>query len=243
VTSSRPDLPSRALLEAQSSALAPMRSRIFRRIGIAHLGPVLELGAGTGAVTGELVRRSKGPVVALDRHAAALAGSAAHERVVADATLLPFEAGRFALVFAQCVFLWNDASARARILAEVRRVLAKDGVLVAIEPDWGAAMEHPAEIAIAPIACAALARAGADPRVGRKLPSELARAGFAVRIELVPEIEPPLGDRFAVLDDLELTEGERAELGRARAADARLADAERLVHVPYVFLTATPTPR
>ena len=235
----RPELPPAHVLRAQSEALEPMRSRLLRRAGVAHLGPVLELGAGTGVVTEELVHRSRGPVVALDRHSDALGGSHAHEVVTAEAVALPFEDHRFALVFAQCFFLWNDAAARARILAEVRRVLAPRGVLLAIEPDWGAAIEHPEPIAFASIVRAALERAGAEPRVGRHLPIELRRLGFEVRVELTPEIGPSSVVRHAVLEGLPLTEAERAAVARARAAEEALPVGETLVHVPFVFLTAT----
>jgi len=235
----RPELPAEAVLSAQAEALAAMRSRLLRRVGIAHRGPVLDLGAGSGAVTAELVRRSRGPVVAFDRHPDALAGSPAHQVAVGEATALPFGDASFALVFAQCVFLWNGVDTRAAILAEVRRVLSPRGVLLAVEPDWGGAMEHPEAIAIAPVASDALARAGADPKVGRRLPSELRRAGFDVRVELFPEIGTTPAGRYALLEGLPFTEAERARVREARAAEARLPPGETLVHVPFVFVTAT----
>ncbi len=238
-----PDLPPRSVLFAQHEALAPMRSRVLRRAGIAHRGRTLDIGAGVGVSTGELVRRARGPVVALDRRADALASIANDtvERVHADATEMPFADGSFELVLAQCVFLWNDAPARARIAAEIARVLGPGGVLVAIEPDHGAAMEHPETIAVGDVWCAALERAGAEPRVGRMLPSELALAGLSVRVELSPEPAPGDGSRFALLEGLPLSDAERARVERARAAEARLAPADAFVHVPFVFVTARAT--
>ena len=55
-----PALPSKTLLEAQAEWLAPARARLLRRVGIARRRRILDLGAGYGAVTGELVRRGGG---------------------------------------------------------------------------------------------------------------------------------------------------------------------------------------
>jgi SAM-dependent methyltransferase len=233
----KPWLPPLSVLEAQDAALAPMRSRIFRRIGIAHRSQVLDLGAGRGVVTGELKRRSRGTVVALDREPI-VAEAPADEHVVADAADMPFEAGRFDLVYAQYVFLWNDADARRRIAEEIARVLAKDGVLLAVEPDWGGALEHPEAIAIAPLVSAAIARAGGEPDVGRRLPSELREAGFEVRVEMAPEIEAPAAARFAALSGLLFTDAERAAALAAEDKDRELREGEKLVHVPQLFVTA-----
>ncbi|HLA84582.1 MAG TPA: hypothetical protein VJL29_07290, partial [Thermoguttaceae bacterium] len=64
---SHPSLPSTALLRQQAEWLAPARSRLLRRAGIARCRRVLDLGCGVGAVTAELARRTSGFVVALDR--------------------------------------------------------------------------------------------------------------------------------------------------------------------------------
>jgi len=231
-------LPPRAVLEAQDAALSPMRSRIFRRIGIGHRGPVLDLGAGPGVVTAELARRSRGPVVAVDRDPI-VNEAPADECIVADATSLPFDAGRFGLVYVQYVFLWNDADARRRIAAEIARVLVTDGVAVVVEPDWRGALEHPADIATAEIVAAAIARAGGEPAVGRRLPIELAEAGLSVRVEQAPEIGGADPGRFAMAEGLPFTAEERAALAVAERRDRALSDAKKLVHVPQIFVTAT----
>jgi SAM-dependent methyltransferase len=236
-TEGSPDLPPGHVLGAQDALIAPMRSRIFRRIGIGHRGPVLDLGAGPGVVSGELSRRSRGPVVALDRDPI-VKKAPANEQVVADATELPFEAGRFDLVYVQFVFLWNDAEARRRMAREIARVLGPEGVAVIVEPDWRAAIEHPAELAIAPIVADAIARAGGFPDVGRRLPSELADAGLRVRVEQSPELSAPDPARFDALEGLPLSDDERARLSAAKAADCALRAEQKLTHVPLFFLTA-----
>jgi SAM-dependent methyltransferase len=230
------DLPPRAIAKRISDALEPLRARLLRRAGIAHRGPVLDVGAGWGFVTEELARRARGPVVAVDRRPEAV--EALGERgVLAEAVDLPFAHGHFELIFCQHVLMWQ--SDLASVLRELRRVLAKDGVLVAIEPDWGGALEHPASIAVAEHACAALARAGADPRVGRALPSALHAAGFTDgRVDLSPSPSPADNTRFALLEDLDLTADEASALAAARAAQAALPPHAAFVHVPVVAVSS-----
>jgi len=233
------DLPSRELAQQQAGWLAPARARLLRRVHVARRRRVLDLGCGHGLVSGELARRSGGPVVAVDRNRQALAedcrpfGGAA--RICADATRLPFPAGRFDLVFCQFVFLWLDALAAAR---EVHRVLQPGGVLVAIEPDYAGMIEHPAEIATRRLWLSVLAREGGDPEVGRKLPGLLSAGGFQVRVDLLDRLTPPSAARFDLLGELPLTNEERQSLDRLRAADAACDDNRRVVHLPMFLVTA-----
>lgn len=230
-----PDLPHRDLLVRQSEPIAGLRSRLLRRLGIARCRRVLDLGAGPDIVTSELRRRAAGPVIALDRRREALAAIAL-PAVVGDALALPFAARVFDLVFAQHLFMWvKDLAAAVR---EVTRVLTPDGHLLAIEPDFGAAIEHPPEIALAPIAIAALRRAGADPLCGRRLASALGAAGWQVQVDLLAQIAPVETDRSAWLSGLPLDDTERAAAGAAQRCAEKAPPGARLVHVPYLFVTA-----
>lgn len=229
-----------ALLRQQAGWLAPARARLLRRAAIARRQSVLDLGAGTGAVTPELVRRSGGRVVALDRDVGALtaepAAFAGAQRIVGDAAALPFADGAFDLVFCQCALLWMPLAAT---LAEIHRVLQPEGVLIALEPDHGGLIEHPEAAATRALWLAALQRAGADPCVGRKLPEALGAAGFRVRVELLSELHPPSPTRFELLLSLPLTAAERARVARLRDEQAgRFGDAV-LAHLPFFLVTAT----
>lgn len=260
--------PSPQLLRAQAEWLGPARARLLRRAGIAHRRQVLDLGAGSGAVTGELVRRGGGAVTAVDLDLAALRGggpqiptaisearvggdaSAPILRTCANALRLPFADAAFDLVFCQCVLMWVACDrvdrvpdgALQRVARELARVLAPGGALVALEPDYGGLIEQPPAIATRELWLAGLARAGADPCVGRRLPGVLEGAGLAVRVDLFPKLLPPAAERFDLLRGLLLTPEEQWRLDAAARADAALAGRDswgRVGHLPFFLVTAT----
>ncbi len=232
-------LPCRELLEQQAVWFAPARSRLLRRAHIAGRRRVLDLACGPGTVTGELVRRCGGSVIALDRNRATLGedGPAFADawRVGGDAGRLPFADRTFDLVFCQFALMWFDLPAAVR---EIRRVLQSGGALIALEPDYGGMIEYPVEIASREIWSAALNRAGADPQVGRKLPGLLSDAGFQVRVDLLDRLEGPSAARFDLLRELPLTDKEKETLDRIETADAAFADTTRVAHLPIFLVTA-----
>jgi SAM-dependent methyltransferase len=234
-----PSLPTPELLRQQAAWLAPARARLLRRAQIAQRRRVLDLACGPGAVTGELVRRCGGTVVALDSSAEALSAGdeafAGAQRVRGDARHIPLADASFDLVFCQLALMWLDLPA---VLDEIDRVLVPGGAMVALEPDYGGVMEYPPEIATGAIWREALVRAGADPLVGRKLPVLLDRPGWTVHVELLDRLRPPSPVRFELLRGLPLTDEERAEVDRIEAADAACGDRMRVVHLPMFLVVA-----
>jgi SAM-dependent methyltransferase len=146
---------------------------------------------------------------------------------------LPFASGTFALVFAQHLFLWVDDVDRA--LSEIRRVLTRGGVFVAIEPDLLGLIEHPAATAMGDTWAAGLRRAGGRPEAGRALALALARAGWKAEIEVAGQVSQPDPDRFALLLGLPLTGDERAAVDAARRASS---EAPAIAHLPYFLVVA-----
>ena len=233
-------LPNPDLLARQSAWLAPARSRLFRRIQIAHCRSVLDLGCGWQTVTPELVRRSGGMVVAADCARQAFDAISAEQpscqRVCCDATRLPFRPESFDLVFCQFALLWFGSDAA---IGEIRRVLCQSGILIAIEPDYGGLIESPNEIATSELWEAALRRAGAEPRIGRHLPGMLAEAGFRVRVDLLDRLTTPSPLRFDLLRGLPLTDAETTQLNQVVAADAECPPLQRVAHLPTFLVIAS----
>lgn len=242
-----PDIPLAArcppaeLLTIQSNWLAPMRARLLRRLGIAHRTSVLDLGAGYGVVTAELARRCGGSVTAFDNALTPLisndAAFAHARRVCGAAHTLPFAAQSFDLVFCQFALLWMQPLRPT--IRDIWRVLQPGGILLAIEPDYGGLIEYPDDGVSRELWIAALTRAGADPLIGRKLPSLLEQQGFAVRVDLLPELLPPAPERFALLRGLPLT---RQELHQLRRLEQRAQQTThpwaQVVHLPFFLVTA-----
>ncbi|MCP4358735.1 MAG: class I SAM-dependent methyltransferase [Chloroflexi bacterium] len=233
-----PALPSQHLLQQQASWLAPARARLLRRTGIAHRRPILDLGAGYGAVTGELVRRGSGLVVALDRETAALPKSAHNECVNGDALRLPFADETFDLVFCQCVLLWVGDVETA--VAEIYRVLQPGGILIALEPDYAGMIEYPPEIATRDLWLAALTRAGAEPEIGRQLPGLLTQTDFQVELNLLNKVLPASPTRFDFLQTLPLAETERSRLNQCANFSDQLTERwAQIAHLPFFLISAT----
>lgn len=229
------------LMETQAGWLEPARRILLRDVHIGRRRRILELGCGTGAVTFELVRRCNGTVVALDRDRGTLEGNpmAFHgaQRICSDARRLPFKEATFDLAFSQCTFLWIIEL--SFVASELARVLSPDGVLVALEPDYGGMMEYPPEIATQRLWTAVLKRAGANPMVGRELPGTLEEAGFNVRVNFFSQLHQPDPKRFQLLRSLPLTEDEIAEVERIDARDKSLGQGwKRVVHLPFFLITA-----
>ena len=234
-------LPPAPLLEQQAEWLAPARRKLLRQVRVAQRQRVLDLGAGYGAVTPELVRRSGGQVIALDlevnalRAAESTFGTAL--RVGGHAAFLPFKGETFDLVFSQLTLLWVSPLAPA--LDQIHRILMPGGALIALEPDYEAMIEYPAAIAAGNLWCKGLSRAGADPSIGRKLPGLLAARGFDVQIHLFDTLYAPHPSRLDFLQDLPFTEEERRQLDQITfEVSLRTHPWSQVAHLPFFLTTA-----
>jgi len=222
-------LPSPHLLRLQAEWLSDARARILRVAEIARRKRVLDLGAGYGIITEELRRRTSGMVVALDYSREALR-SIPNFSVCADATQVPFQSASFDFVFSQNVLLWIPNP--ERVVDQISRVLTSDGVWVLFEPDYGGMIEHPFDSSA--IWRNALIRAGADPMVGRRLPSLLEEVGFQTRVELLPRLMKASAERFDFLEELSLTEEERLKIETYR----KVSSPQQISHLPYFLIIA-----
>lgn len=238
----QPDLPSVELLDLQAQWLQGARSRLFRRISLANRRKVLDLGSGRGQVTNELVRRTRGIVAAVDHNTGSL-----HEsnyafdslRVAGGADRLPFTIDSFDLVYCQNALLWM--SPLTDVIREIYRVLEPEGLLAAVEPDFGGLIEHPADIGTRDIWLTALARAGAEPLIGRKLPSLLEKIGFQIQVLLLDRLEPGNEERLQFLLELPLTSEEKRQLNTIQSRIKDRPGWNQLAHLPYFLIIARKT--
>lgn len=219
-------LPPSRLLDLQADWLAPARARALRQVDIGRRRRVLDLGCGYGTVTDELQRRCAGVAIAFDVDEAAVR-QAKSARVRGRAERLPFVSGSIDLVFTQFSLLWMPSTA----IHEAARVLADDGVIVAIEPDYDGLIEWPETAITRDLWLTALTRAGAEPRIGRRLPERLADCGLKATVELLNTLTEPAPERLDFLRDLPLTDLERVQLAAITPAT--------VAHLPVFIVTAS----
>ncbi|GAA2634808.1 MULTISPECIES: class I SAM-dependent methyltransferase [Streptomyces] len=172
-----------ARLEAQAALSFPEELRILRELGVTESSTLLELGAGSGAVTRCLRAALPGlTIVAVDIDETLLAhaeGTGA-ELVVADAADLPLETGSVDTVLLRYVL--QHVPDTSKVLTEVRRVLRPGGRVIVTEVDtscWGIAEpSYPEMAGIHAKVAGAQRAAGGDRSIGRRLTRMLRADGF-----------------------------------------------------------------
>ena len=127
------------------------------------------------------------------------------------------------------------------VIKEIYRVLEPDGLLAAVEPDFGGLIEHPADIGARDIWLTALARAGAEPLIGRKLPSSLQKVGFQVQVLLLDRLEPGNEERLQFLLELPLTSEEKSRLDTIQTRIKDRPGWNQFAHLPYFLIIAKKT--
>ena len=165
-----------------------IRSHLYRQAELRRAGAVLDVGCGTGVLTEEVSKRTRGSVTGLDLDPAMIGFAAGWipevEWVVGDAHSLPFESESFDLVLCSFLLLWT---AKPRLaVEEMARVVRRGGVVLAVtEPDYGGRIDYPEDIALGPLMEESLRREGANPRVGRTLKALLSAAGLEAQSGII----------------------------------------------------------
>lgn len=184
MTLSREEWHQRYLVQAQWTE--GLRLYFFDLIKNDAIKAVLEIGCGTGALLPDLQAISPGQIFGADLNLdhLALAGDVCPDCSLAGADVhqLPFADDSFDLVLCHYFLMWTGDPLHA--LAEMRRVIKSGGTLVAFaEPDYGGRIDYPLEFArIRELQSAGLAKAGANPIMGRQL-QELFRASGCSDLE------------------------------------------------------------
>lgn len=160
-----------------------LREYLFSKLKIDPQWLILEVGCGTGAVLSDdessLIGYLHG--IDIDYRVCEMATRNAQNSAIcnADALGLPYADNSFDLVYCHYFLLWLPDPLRA--LIEIKRVLKPGGVfLVFAEPDYSARIDFPPTLErLGTLQTASLVQQGANPLVGRQLPSLFALAGFS----------------------------------------------------------------
>ena len=236
-----------ARFEQQAAWTEQVRGYLLGRMNLAAGERIVEVGCGTGAISGRLNRATAASIYGLDINLAFLRQAQRQDRethfCAGDALRLPYASGTFAAVVCHFVLLWLPDPAAA--LREMARVAKRGGAVAAFaEPDYGGRIDYPPALAeLGQMQAAALRRQGAEPEMGRRLAGLFHDAGLA-RVETgllggLWQAPPPAEQQeseWATLEaDLE------GEVPPERMAELRRVDAaawqsgERVLFVPTFY--------
>jgi SAM-dependent methyltransferase len=174
-----PDLHKRFVEQAAWTRQAQVL--FLQSAGLTEKSRVLEVGCGTGALLSSLASINPalytGVDIQFDLLETAKENSNNFPLSCADGFYLPFPDDCFDTVVCHYFLLWIQNV--SGMIKEMRRVTRPGGIIGALaEPDYGSRIDYPDEFSeIGRTQREALIHQGAEPDMGRKLASALARAG------------------------------------------------------------------
>jgi SAM-dependent methyltransferase len=233
-------------LKEQAKSSASTRNYIYRRINITRLSPILEVGAGSGVISRELVSRSSGPLVAIDQEQELLNSAKANSPGIPDlwfcggrGEALPFNDGLFSATLCHMTLFWCQKP--GEVVKEMARVTKSGGWVVALaEPDYGGMLSYPLA-KLAELSVKSLDRDGLEPFLGRKLRQLFVSGGLETEVG-VPGQVLHSGDR----GDFELSWWLRRKVWRGTVSEPELermmkeeaqavSNGEWMVYLPWFY--------
>ena len=223
------------------------RDHLYRQAGLEGATRVLDVGCGTGAITAELARRTRGEVIGLDIDPQMVAFAKQHDTgaqyELGDAHDLPYPDEHFDIVTCHYLLLWlRDPLLGTREMARVAR--SGGSVLVCAEPDYGGRLDWP-ELPVREWQILALQRQGADPVIGRTLRHLLIGArlepevGVMASVWDLDSIRAEFEAEWAMLwQDVGLAVDAATFQAACSAARAAVEAGTRLVFVPTFYAYA-----
>ena len=223
------------------------RDHLYRRAQLRQAQRVLDVGCGTGAITAELARRTRGQVIGIDIDPAMLAFAQQYDSEAryeqGDALDLPYPDAHFDIVTCHFLLLWlSDPLLGVR---EMARVTQRGGsILVCAEPDYGGRLDWP-QLPVREWQIKALGRQGADPVIGRELRHLLVEAGLEPEVGVMASVwniqsmRAQFEPEWAMLrrDVGDMVDATTFEAARARA-QAAIEAGTRLVFLPTFYAYA-----
>jgi SAM-dependent methyltransferase len=231
-------------LKLQATRLWHRERAVLERLGLERERRILEVGCGTGALLGRVIKDFRPhKLVGVDLADASVRRAGVMAQVArADGAALPFAAGSFDVVLFR--FVLRHAPDPGRLLAEARRVLEPGGRVLAVDADDGSLLLDPAPRGWSELQAAlegSARRRGGDPFIGRKLRRLLLEAGFGdARADVLAVSTADVG--AAAFVDVFLAPAARpvdGELMSAEAAEAAWAEVRAWAGRPDAFACAT----
>jgi SAM-dependent methyltransferase len=158
-------------LARQAVGTRPHRLAFYRRVALGTLSTILEVGAGSGEIIGEIAARTKARCVGLEPDAELL--DKARKRFptvnfqLGAGEHIPYADASFDLVIIHFALMWCQNP--AAVIREIFRVCRSRGWVAALaEPDYGGIITVPSNAGATEEE--ELKRHGAHTRLGRELP-------------------------------------------------------------------------
>jgi len=176
-------------LELQAVETAEERLPLYLAVGLKDAELVLDVGCGSGFVTRDIARLTKGTVIGIDGSLGLLEVAkktlkeySNTKLCIGDAQELPFKDNAFDIVTCNLLLMWADDP--QKVVSEMARITKPRGkVLASLEPDYGGKIHWPENQKVDPLfAGEAIRKKGGDPHIGRKLRAYFVAAGLETEI-------------------------------------------------------------
>lgn len=209
----------RQALWLKDSWLWLLRTRVLPHCPGDGRPSALDVGCGPGFVMEELRDSLRPSGVDLDADMVSACIARGLDVVEASAYDLPHEDASFDIVYCTFLLMWLDDPGRA--LLEMARV-SRQWVLCLAEPDFGARIDHPAELAeVRDLVVEGFRARGADPFMGRRLREVYLWAGMPAEIGVHPGVWDVERLRQEFPDEWSFVERAAAEADAGRMARLR----------------------
>jgi len=179
----------------QAEWLAPSRSYLYRKIGLARHERILDLGCGSGVISEEIRQICGRPVLGVDRDPELVAFAEKeypqNRFLAADENELLKQDLCFDLIVLSFVLMWQKKP--LQFLRRIRELLrAKGTLLILAEPDYGGRVDFPDELDfLKDIFSGHILAQKGDPFIGRKLKTLLLKSDWQSEVGLASELNFP----------------------------------------------------